>query len=157
MFAAAAHDIQLLPLRFGKVVMVFENLGITEDGVERRAQFMTHSGEKVAFGPVGRFRLFLGYGQLRGARTNQLLEMVAMPFQLFLPFIDGMAHSVEFRGETADFAFGRRNLNLGMFSLPDLYYRVDQGRERARGQGYEDIEQCHPGSGKKQCQHPPLG
>ena len=39
--------------------------GKADDGVERRAQFMGHGGQKGGFDPVGRLGLFHGRGQFR--------------------------------------------------------------------------------------------
>jgi hypothetical protein len=54
-----------------------------DDGVHRRADLVADVGQEAALGQVGLFRRLLGRGQLDGARDHLLLQLVAMPAELF--------------------------------------------------------------------------
>ena len=114
---------------------------------------MTHTGEEIALGPIGKFCLLLGNSQLSCALIDQLFEMVTMTFQLILPLLYSPAHPVEFGRKPADFAPGRYNLNLGVLTLAHLLDRIDQGIQRTGCQAYEQIEQQNTGKGKDNRQH----
>ncbi|HBA71237.1 MAG TPA: hypothetical protein DCZ63_03305 [Geobacter sp.] len=88
MLAAAAHDFELLALGLGQVLLALQDLGITEDRVQRRAQFVAHTGQKLAFGAVGGFGSHLGglqlhysLGKCPGQFIYPLHQIVPLPLE----------------------------------------------------------------------------
>src|SRR3546814_2387140 len=56
------------------VQLVQHDLGKTDDGVERRAQLVTHVGEELGLGAVGGLRLVASGRQLQAAACLFLLQ-----------------------------------------------------------------------------------
>ena len=76
----AAHFAQSLEL--GRIVgIAFDEMGETDDGVHRGADFMAHVGQEGALGAIGFLGDFLGQRQFAGAGGDQFLEVVAMFFE----------------------------------------------------------------------------
>ena len=69
----------------GSSAGLLQQLAVADDGVQRRAQFVAHGGQKAAFGGVGRLR-----GLLRYQRGAQMLH-----------------HGVECLGQAAHFVGAR--------------------------------------------------
>ena len=87
MLGAAAHDLDGIHPARGKSGVAFEQLGIAEDGIERRAQFVTQAHDVPALGLAGRFRdlfrlLQLGVGAL--VRLDLVHQEVGLPSRLLL-------------------------------------------------------------------------
>ena len=63
MFACIVNAVQGFEIIFIIIILriLFEHLGQADHGVQRSSQFMTHVGEKLAFGLVGIVCLFSGF------------------------------------------------------------------------------------------------
>ncbi len=63
-FAGFRHDTEILALRF-RDGCVQEQIGHADDRIHRRADFVAHVGEKIAFGPTGGIGVFAGFAKFR--------------------------------------------------------------------------------------------
>ena len=88
-FAAAAHDAQLVPLAGCQIFVMSQNLGITKDGIQRRAQLMAHAGQEITLGTISAFGRFLGTLQFNdplsegaGQIINPLNQVTPLPLKL---------------------------------------------------------------------------
>ena len=99
------HEPPLLVVELG----LHQQLGHAEHAVHRGSDLMAHVGQELRLGPAGRFGVLLGLGQLRGARGDLLLQVLAMALQGRVARLDLAQHVVETVDQDADFvAVSRR-------------------------------------------------
>ena len=138
MLGAAANDAAVVGLA---AAIANDEVGVAEDGGERRAQIVADAGEKVALGAVGLFGV--NEGVLQGARTALdgglepcvllLLGLQAgvLPTQCVLVLGDGAADDTKHRGATQARGIHHRQGYVG-----DLAGREDaEHDEHARQDG----------------------
>src|ERR1700731_3194659 len=102
-------DVALLAIVQRAVAFIGEEVGETQDGIERRAQFVTHGGEELILEPTTAlnflFRkedgmrkllnLLLGSFKLRSALLNALLQLIMGFSQSSLALLDLRQHLIE--------------------------------------------------------------
>ncbi len=77
-------DLRQLVARAGFLDVFVQQVGEADDRVHRRADLVTHVGQEGAFGAVGRLGGILRFGQRVGTVGDELLQVVAVLFQLGL-------------------------------------------------------------------------
>ena len=63
---------------------MLEDLGVAQDGIERRAQLVAHAGQKPAFGLIGDFCPVFGNRELAGAMRHYFFEIITVLLQVAL-------------------------------------------------------------------------
>src|SRR5712664_4095659 len=111
-------DVTLLPFVQRAITFIGEEVGETQDGIERRAQFVTHRGEELileftaAFHLLLRkedgmrefFNLLLGGFQFRSAFLDALLQLIMSLSQSSLALLDLRQHVIESIDQNSQFA-----------------------------------------------------
>ena len=72
-----------------------QDLGVSQDGVHRRADFVAQPGQKRALGQVGLRGVFFRAEQLGGALLDTALESVARIDERSVAVLDLLEHLVE--------------------------------------------------------------
>ena len=80
MLGGGGDLVQLVGL-FGRRSGAAHEVGETDDGVHRRADFVAHVGQERALGQIGDLGALFCFLQLRGALGHQFLEMMAVLVQ----------------------------------------------------------------------------
>lgn len=80
MFAAPLDAFQPME-NFAVQIPPLEYLGVTQDRVQRRPQFMAHPGQERTLCLVRHFGPFLGHDQFGRSGPDQLFQMIAVPPQ----------------------------------------------------------------------------
>ncbi len=96
---------------------LLQQMGIADDGVHWRTDFMAHVGEEGAFGLVGDFGLLFGIFQLPRTHLDQFFQLftvhVHLPFDHFA-FCD-IARDALHLGDVACFIRNQRSDHLGRY------------------------------------------
>jgi hypothetical protein len=134
--------------RRGVAVLLVDQLGVADDGVERGAELMAHVGQEGALRPVGGHRVVAGAGQ-RGGRVRELLTHHVEADRegvdrVVLALVDGDPLGVVEGGEGRDDLDELAELLVGALDPRALgRFAVDEGG----GGGLEPLEALTAGLG----------
>src|SRR6266446_7124971 len=83
-------DVTLLPFVQRAITFIGEEVGETQDGIERRAQFVTHRGEELILEFTAAFHLLLREED----RMRKLFNLLLGGFQFRSAFLDALLQSI---------------------------------------------------------------
>jgi len=146
--AAVLQDFHILFLRLVQRGIGKQG-GYADDAVHRRADFMAHVGQKLAFRPVGAFGLFFCQSELLRTFMDQFLKVVPVFFQLRLIFMEIGGHVVKGLAHLPDFIASGQRDSCAEGAVFDLAHGIPENGQRfddrAKEKDIEEKEKEHRG------------